>query len=64
MSESVRQRFESWFALQHLRVTGNHLSIEEMQHLRGESDDYSKHAYMHGCWIGFCAANTIAGEHV
>jgi hypothetical protein len=55
MSDPVRKEFERWFALRNLHVTGNDLSLEEMQALRGESDDYSKHAYMHGCWIGWQA---------
>ncbi|BFT63257.1 hypothetical protein [Pseudomonas moorei] len=55
MSDQVRQGFEHWFALQNLRVTGNDLTLAEMMKLRGPSGDYNKHAYMHGCWIGWQA---------
>ncbi|EJM92431.1 hypothetical protein [Pseudomonas sp. GM67] len=57
MSDQVRQSFEQWFALRNLHVTGNDLTLAEMMKLRGPSGDYNKHAYMHGCWIGWQACN-------
>lgn len=59
MSESARNDFEQWFALRNLSVTGNDLSPADMQDLRGESGEYSKYPYMHGCYIGWlaCAAH-------
>ena len=58
----IRQVFEQWFSQQNLRVTGNDISPADMQKLRGESGDYNKHAYMHGCWIGWQARDALKSQ--
>ncbi|PVZ56545.1 hypothetical protein C9422_18655 [Pseudomonas sp. B1(2018)] len=64
MSDQVRQSFEQWFALRNLHVTGNHLTLADMQMLRGPSGDYNKHAYMHGCWIGWQARDALKSQPI